>query len=342
MAGRATRQRPSTPPTLAAVLAAHGGRRPRSTGRSPARAARSRSGPADPVPVLRSWPVHARCGCWRCRASRRSRRRHGLPWRDRGRGSVHDGWVSDSPARRSAARRGSPRCRSASPAHRLGHRQADRRQAGRAGRRRGAGPHRRAAVQGARRAQGRGDEVRPGAQRLRGRRCPRSWPAPYRATLTKLQDAAPPLPAATVHKVLAERARTALAARVRRVRRHARPPRPRSVRCTGRSGRTAATVAVKIQYPGAGEALISDLNQLSRAARLGTAWIPGLEIGPILDELKAADGRGARLHRRGASGSRPFAEAFADDDEFAVPDGAGLQRARDRLRVAGGRAAVAG
>src|SRR5690606_2157494 len=28
--------------------------------------------------------------------------------------------------------------------------------------------------------------------------------APYRATLTKLQDAAPPLPVATVHRVLAE------------------------------------------------------------------------------------------------------------------------------------------
>jgi len=32
---------------------------------------------------------------------------------------------------------------------------------------------------------------------------PEELAAPYRATLTKLQDAAPPMPAATVHKVLA-------------------------------------------------------------------------------------------------------------------------------------------
>src|ERR1700679_2503788 len=33
---------------------------------------------------------------------------------------------------------------------------------------------------------------------------PREVAAPYRATLTKLQEAAPPLPAATVHRVLSE------------------------------------------------------------------------------------------------------------------------------------------
>ena len=33
---------------------------------------------------------------------------------------------------------------------------------------------------------------------------PEEMAGPYRATLTKLQEAAPPLPAATVHKVLAE------------------------------------------------------------------------------------------------------------------------------------------
>ncbi len=33
---------------------------------------------------------------------------------------------------------------------------------------------------------------------------PEELAGPYRATLTKLQDAAPPMPAATVHKVLAQ------------------------------------------------------------------------------------------------------------------------------------------
>ena len=62
---------------------------------------------------------------------------------------------------------------------------------------------------------------------------------PYRATLTKLQESAPPLPASTVHRVLAADLGRRLAGRVRLVRRHARPPPPRSARCTGPSGRTA-------------------------------------------------------------------------------------------------------
>src|SRR5450759_2448243 len=61
---------------------------------------------------------------------------------------------------------------------------------------------------------------------------------PYRATLTKLQESAPPLPAASIGQV------------------HA---------ATGRDGRR---VAVKIQYPGAGNAIINDFNQLSRVGRL--------------------------------------------------------------------------
>ena len=36
---------------------------------------------------------------------------------------------------------------------------------------------------------------------------PEDLAGPYRQALTKLQEAAPPLPAATVHKVLGERAR---------------------------------------------------------------------------------------------------------------------------------------
>src|SRR5262249_56226566 len=46
-------------------------------------------------------------------------------------------------------------------------------------------------------------------------------------------------------------------------------------------------VAIKVQYPGAAEALISDLNQVTRVARVAASWIPGLDIKPILEELKA-------------------------------------------------------
>ena len=49
---------------------------------------------------------------------------------------------------------------------------------------------------------------------------PEEIAAPYRQALTKLQEAAPPLPAASVHKVLAEQLGPGLAGPVRRVRRH--------------------------------------------------------------------------------------------------------------------------
>jgi predicted unusual protein kinase regulating ubiquinone biosynthesis (AarF/ABC1/UbiB family) len=109
---------------------------------------------------------------------------------------------------------------------------------------------------------------------------------PYRATLTKLQESAPPLPIGTVHKVLAGdlgpdwRAsfaefddQPAAAASIGQVH--------RAVWSDGRA------VAVKIQYPGAGKALNNDFTQLSRVARLFGVLMPGLDTKPLLDELRA-------------------------------------------------------
>ncbi len=146
---------------------------------------------------------------------------------------------------------------------------------------------------------------------------PEELAGPYRATLTKLQDAAPPLPAASVHKVLAEQ----LGPRWRRSLKNFDDA-PSAAASIGQVHRATWTdgrpVAVKIQYPGAGEALISDLNQLSRAARLGTAWIPGLEIGPILAELK--ERMVEELDYSSEAGwQETFADAFEDMDDFAVP-----------------------
>ena len=78
-------------------------------------------------------------------------------------------------------------------------------------------------------------------------------------------------------------------------------------------------VAVKLQYPGAGQALISDLNQVSRVARLAASWVPGLDLKPILEELK---GRVAEEldYALEAKSQKAFAAAFLDDPEFAIPD----------------------
>ncbi len=77
-------------------------------------------------------------------------------------------------------------------------------------------------------------------------------------------------------------------------------------------------VAVKIQYPGAGRALISDFNQLSRAGRLFGLLMPGLEVKPLLDELRdrVAEELDYSLE---ASSQQAFASAYAGDPDIYVP-----------------------
>jgi predicted unusual protein kinase regulating ubiquinone biosynthesis (AarF/ABC1/UbiB family) len=141
--------------------------------------------------------------------------------------------------------------------------------------------------------------------------------APYRATLTRLQESAPPLPAATVHKVLAEdlgpdwrskfaefNDQPAAAASIGQVH--------RAVWHDGRE------VAVKIQYPGAGKALSNDFTQLSRAGRLFGVLMPGLDVKPVLEELRnrVVEELDYRLE---AASQQAFADAFAGDPDIAVP-----------------------
>ncbi len=147
---------------------------------------------------------------------------------------------------------------------------------------------------------------------------PEEFAGPYRATLTKLQDAAPPMPASIVHAVLV--AELGPRWRQKFTSFNDTPAAAASIgqvhRAVWRDGRD---VAVKLQYPGAGQALISDLNQVSRVARLGASWIPGLDLKPILDELK---GRAAEEldYALEARHQKAFAAAFAGDTEFAIPD----------------------
>jgi predicted unusual protein kinase regulating ubiquinone biosynthesis (AarF/ABC1/UbiB family) len=77
-------------------------------------------------------------------------------------------------------------------------------------------------------------------------------------------------------------------------------------------------VAVKIQYPGAGPALLSDLRQLSRLARVFAAMTPGLDIKPLLAEMqvRVAEELDYRLE---AQSQTTFAEAYDGDPEIHVP-----------------------
>ncbi|MFD9791820.1 ABC1 kinase family protein [Streptomyces sp. NPDC059070] len=147
---------------------------------------------------------------------------------------------------------------------------------------------------------------------------PEEVAGPYRAALTKLQEAAPPMPTRTVHAVLAERLgeqwrelflefeeKPAAAASIGQVH--------RAVWHDGRE------VAVKVQYPGAGEALLSDLTQLSRFARLLGPLIPGMDIKPLISELR--DRVSEELdYALEAQAQREHAAEFADDPDVVVPN----------------------
>ncbi|GLF94534.1 ABC1 kinase family protein [Streptomyces yaizuensis] len=147
---------------------------------------------------------------------------------------------------------------------------------------------------------------------------PEDIAGPYRAALTKLQDAAPPMPTRTVHEVLAERLgeewrelflnfedKPSAAASIGQVH--------RAVWHDGRE------VAVKVQYPGAGDALLSDLTQLSRFAKLLGPLIPGMDIKPLITELRdrVAEELDYALE---AESQREHAAEFADDPDVLVPD----------------------
>ena len=77
-------------------------------------------------------------------------------------------------------------------------------------------------------------------------------------------------------------------------------------------------VAVKVQYPGAGEALMPDIKQLSRLARTIGPVFPGLDIKPLVEGVRAraADALDYTLE---AEAQSVYAEAFADDPEIVVP-----------------------
>ncbi|MDQ7907678.1 AarF/ABC1/UbiB kinase family protein [Phytohabitans sp. ZYX-F-186] len=147
---------------------------------------------------------------------------------------------------------------------------------------------------------------------------PADLAGPYRQALTRLQEAAPPLPAASVHKVLAAQLgpdwrelfaefddAPAAAASIGQVH-----------RAVWRDGERP--VAVKVQYPGAGEALIADLKQLSRLAGMFRIIQPGIDVKPLLVELRARVTEELDYELE-AEAQQAFAEAYAGDDEIFVP-----------------------
>src|SRR6201991_1529984 len=146
---------------------------------------------------------------------------------------------------------------------------------------------------------------------------PEEFGEPYREALTKLQKDAPPLPADKVHRVLdaqlgtkwrqrfSEFDDTAVAsASIGQVH--------KGVWSDGRE------VAVKIQYPGADEALRADLKTMKRMVSVVKQLSPGADVQGVVDEL--IERTEMELdYRLEAENQRAFAKAYEGHPRFVVP-----------------------
>ncbi|HLZ38308.1 MAG TPA: AarF/ABC1/UbiB kinase family protein [Mycobacteriales bacterium] len=140
---------------------------------------------------------------------------------------------------------------------------------------------------------------------------------PFRESLTRLQEAAPPLPAAQLHAMLAADLGPGWRQRFREFDDH--PVASASIgqvhRAVWEDGRD---VAVKVQYPGAAKALHSDLVQIGRVFRLWARTLPGLDVRPLIQELQ--DRYIEELdYGLEAEHQNAYAEAYAGDPDIAVP-----------------------
>jgi predicted unusual protein kinase regulating ubiquinone biosynthesis (AarF/ABC1/UbiB family) len=146
---------------------------------------------------------------------------------------------------------------------------------------------------------------------------PEEVAAPYRAHLIRLQDSAPPMPASRVHAVLSRElgadwrksfrsleSLPAAAASIGQVH--------RGVWIDGRD------VAVKVQYPGADDALRSDLRQIGRLSKIIAPVAGGMDVAPLAAELAARVSEELDYTLEAAS-QQQAATGFRGQSEFVVP-----------------------
>ncbi|MCW4352254.1 AarF/UbiB family protein [Hoyosella sp. YIM 151337] len=146
---------------------------------------------------------------------------------------------------------------------------------------------------------------------------PEHLSAPYRDALTKLQRDAPPMRPQQVHRVLDQQLGTSWRERISEF--NDAPAAAASIgqvhKARWSDGRD---VAVKIQYPGADEALRSDLRQIARLAPLFKPLAPGTDIRSLVEELteRSVEELDYRLE---ADNQRAFARAFNDSPYIRIP-----------------------
>src|SRR3954471_1062973 len=146
---------------------------------------------------------------------------------------------------------------------------------------------------------------------------PEDVAAPYRAHLSRLQDAAPPMPTSRVHAVLAREFGADWRESFRNF-----DPLPAAAASIGQVHQATwydgRTVAVKVQYPGADEALRSDLRQIGRLSKVFAPPAGGMDVTPLVDELTARVSEELDYTLE-ADSQQQAAAGFAGSEEFYVP-----------------------
>jgi predicted unusual protein kinase regulating ubiquinone biosynthesis (AarF/ABC1/UbiB family) len=146
---------------------------------------------------------------------------------------------------------------------------------------------------------------------------PNEMAEPYQQALIKLQAQAPAMPAKDVERVMAEQLGRNWTQRFAEFEtgRAAAASIGQVHRAVWHDGRE---VAVKIQYPGADQALTSDLRTLGRLAGLLQRIVPGTDVRAVISELQ--DRMIEELdYSAEADSQRTFAAALRDDPKVRVP-----------------------
>ncbi len=146
---------------------------------------------------------------------------------------------------------------------------------------------------------------------------PEEFGEPYREALTKLQKDAPPLPADKVHRVLDAQLGTKW-----RNRFNSFDDTPVASASIGQVHKAVWSdgreVAVKIQYPGADEALRADLKTMQRMVGVLKQLAPGADVQGVVDEL--IERTEMELdYRLEADNQRAFAKAYEGHPRFVIP-----------------------
>src|SRR6202011_2393412 len=146
---------------------------------------------------------------------------------------------------------------------------------------------------------------------------PEEYGEPYREALTKLQKDAPPLPAAKVHRVLDAQLGTKWRQRFSDF--NDTPVASASIGQVHKAGWSdGREVAVKIQYPGADEALRADLKTMRRMVGVVKQLAPGVDVEGIVDELISRTEMELD-YRLEAEHKAAFPKAYDGDPHFVVP-----------------------